>query len=304
MLEMIKKYSEDVYYRKSDLAKELEPNIASVVWEEVKKDRKQYFQEYSFLDYKIGIVWNRLVTSELLKVQQSCYRCLQMHSNFTFYIPKSMKEEDKQKWMILVHQQSYTRMYTQEWFYHALCIFEIEKKVDNTLFAFLLNDEISIFLKIFVTGGYLRERDSLLINNLLFLYYGLHGIEHIVENVKIDIESGCISENNDKTYYFLQYLMKIWLIISDIMVSLYRYKKNDSINYTYEELIERYPQLTKEQLYFYHTHHESEHYYTINNYMRACNVCYETARYSLDKLVEECWYQKQKMGKKFVYFIY
>ncbi|MBQ7890914.1 MAG: hypothetical protein IJ359_02010 [Erysipelotrichaceae bacterium] len=66
-------------------------------------------------------------------------------------------------------------------------------------------------------------------------------------------------------------------------------------------LLEYYPFLHKEQVAFYIEHRESHCYYTIQQYMKYNDVCYETSRMHLEQLVHLGWYVKKKVGKKFVY---
>ncbi len=68
-----------------------------------------------------------------------------------------------------------------------------------------------------------------------------------------------------------------------------------------QRLLEYYPFLQKEQVSFYVEHRDSYCYYTIQQYMKYNDVCYETARMHLEQLVRLGWYVKKKVGKKFVY---
>mgnify|MGYP006875948527 CR=1 FL=1 len=107
----------------------------------------------------------------------------------------------------------------------------------------------------------------------------------------------------DVTSNFLSLLSHLRLKFSDEMISLSSKKPNSPLTMDVAELCERYPMLQKESVSFYVKHRRLHHYYTLQEYMKACGVCYETARYSMEKLVDLHWYQKQKIGKKFVYFI-
>lgn len=68
-----------------------------------------------------------------------------------------------------------------------------------------------------------------------------------------------------------------------------------------QRLLEYYPFLHKKQVSFYLEHRESYCYYTIQQYMKYNDVCYETGRMHLEQLVRLGWYVKKKVGKKFVY---
>lgn len=66
-------------------------------------------------------------------------------------------------------------------------------------------------------------------------------------------------------------------------------------------LLELDVRLSKGQAHFYARHCTLGMYYTIDQYKKATKCVYETARTSMDKLVEFGYYVKTSAGKKFVY---
>lgn len=66
-------------------------------------------------------------------------------------------------------------------------------------------------------------------------------------------------------------------------------------------LLELDVRLNKHQAAFYARHCTLGMYYTIDQYKKATKCVYETARTSMDKLVEYGYYEKGEFGKKFVY---
>ena len=68
-----------------------------------------------------------------------------------------------------------------------------------------------------------------------------------------------------------------------------------------KHLLELDPRLKKGQAHFYARHCTLGMYYTIDQYKKATKCVYETARTSMDKLVEFGYYKKTAFGKKFVY---
>ena len=66
-------------------------------------------------------------------------------------------------------------------------------------------------------------------------------------------------------------------------------------------LLELDVRLKKGQAYFYARHCTLGMYYTIEQYKKATKCVYETARTSMEKLVEFGYYEKKLVGKKFVY---
>ncbi|MGN1295075.1 MAG: hypothetical protein ACI4U5_01570 [Bacilli bacterium] len=68
-----------------------------------------------------------------------------------------------------------------------------------------------------------------------------------------------------------------------------------------QHLLEIYPSLKKNQADFYSKHCTIGKYYTIAQYKREQNVVYETARTSMDNLVNLGFYKKEQIRNKFVY---
>ena len=68
-----------------------------------------------------------------------------------------------------------------------------------------------------------------------------------------------------------------------------------------KHLLELDVRLKKGQAYFYARHCTLGMYYTIEQYKKAVKCVYETARTSMEKLVEYGYYKKLEAGKKFVY---
>ena len=66
-------------------------------------------------------------------------------------------------------------------------------------------------------------------------------------------------------------------------------------------LLEIYPSMKKGQAKFYSRHCTVGKYYTISQYKKEQNVAYETARTSMDNLVNLGFYKKEQIKNKFVY---
>lgn len=66
-------------------------------------------------------------------------------------------------------------------------------------------------------------------------------------------------------------------------------------------LLEIYPSMKKNQAEFYSRHCTIGKYYTISQYKKEQNVAYETARTSMDNLVNLGFYKKEQIKNKFVY---
>lgn len=61
------------------------------------------------------------------------------------------------------------------------------------------------------------------------------------------------------------------------------------------------PELSKKQIKFFVEHSDIRSNYTVKDFQEYFGTSYETARYSLENLVEKKFYKKKKVGKKYVY---
>lgn len=68
-----------------------------------------------------------------------------------------------------------------------------------------------------------------------------------------------------------------------------------------EHLLESNPRLKRGEAYFYARHCTLGKYYTIAQYKKTLGCAYETARTSMDTLVSEGYYEKQKIKNKYIY---
>ena len=106
----------------------------------------------------------------------------------------------------------------------------------------------------------------------------------------------------DKTKDYLTFLADFDLQIKQAMVSC-NHSDSSYCKLSAAALKQRYPDISMQALQFFAAHRKTDHYYTIAQYMEVCDVCYETARKSMERFVAMQWYGKRKMGKKFVYYI-
>ena len=68
-----------------------------------------------------------------------------------------------------------------------------------------------------------------------------------------------------------------------------------------EHLLESNPRLKRGEAYFYARHCTLGKFYTIAQYKKTLGCAYETARTSMDTLVSEGYYEKQKIKNKYIY---
>lgn len=104
----------------------------------------------------------------------------------------------------------------------------------------------------------------------------------------------------DQTYLFLHFLSQLELNFKECLLLLKR-DCGDHLRMSGEQLQHRYPLLSQRQIAFFVSHRGRDEYYSIQDYMRFADVCYETARQAMEQLAAQHWYRRRKIGKRFYY---
>jgi Fic family protein len=68
-----------------------------------------------------------------------------------------------------------------------------------------------------------------------------------------------------------------------------------------QHLLETHPSMKKGEAFFYARHHTVGKYYTLSHYKQQLSCAYETARTSMEHLVQLGYYRKEKYKNKYVY---
>lgn len=283
MLETTKKYSEEAYWDKRKLREELEPYPVDPVWEEIQKYRNIFRVDYPLDDGKVYLVWNRFTITKLLE-------CMQVIEQ---YRPHEVTNVPVPEVLLGLTSAPYSGQEMRLWLQHAT------ERLDNVLSACMLellcNPREPVLVKVFFLTLYSYDEDYI---RMVLTMNGYDKLWDMVKELKVSNQ-----EDKDKTSLFHSFLRELQLKITDRMVSLKNSMKEDVRHASASILSKCYPNCTTEQIHFYVEHRTLHHYYTIKDYMVYCQVCHETARTALEQLVQMKWYQKQKLGKKFVYYI-
>lgn len=292
MFELAKRYSEDRYYRKEDILEEMDAYLIEPVWEEICKYRSIFKIDYAILGHRYYLIYNPRMIKTLMKTQQLMLKGMTHNERLSEQkdIPDSL-----QPLFVALSGRLYTAKDESSWFRYSISLLSIQ--VEESFVSFLCNDEEVMLVKLFyLLACYKKEKKQ----ELLVLFLMKEGYLHFLELFRDDSVS--VEEDiYDMTPCFLAFLHNIWLKISNLMVLLKGNCDEDTKQMQFEELKEKYPCCSDEQLHFYIDHRLPKRYYTIRQYMEYTHVCYETARYSMEQFVQQNWYQKQKLGKKFVY---
>ncbi|MGX8852342.1 hypothetical protein ACWG42_11615 [Amedibacillus sp. YH-ame10] len=288
-MEVIERYCEESYAQKQDIINELGSHIGNVIWDEIEAYRNRFL----FVIPKVNchVILCRSVVFKILKTEQKLHQVNIRDTN-------KVEEEPNPIWDMLRHQlDTIEQIDMQEWIQVACTLLRVPSVEDvEMLFSLDIPFTLVAFLCMIKFPSTNRE--------ILYLYLMkenlLHLFHYFPDNDEVDVR---LEPQIDVTYHFLRFLDQILLKICEGMVLLNSSKKQERSNLSFEELKECYPQLHEEQIRFYLAHRKQNHYYDIQQYLLFANVCYETGRSSMDKLVELGWYRKRKTGKKFVYYI-
>lgn len=279
-METIQKYTEQTYCTRADVLREFDASIADVVWREIVRYREQFRYEITCFLHSYELIFCRSVVWKMMKAENALIRFLY-----------AMEEESKtvSRWdtMDTIGIQQMKELCEQAHVQDVDCMVSI------------LRMDLPMVVRFFLCSFFKDEERDFAVTMLL-VYEGVPVREEVINMLS---ETSFPTCEKDVTYGFLRFLEQMQLKISNRMVLLKGRNKKEEQILELSALKERYPQYSDELLAFYATHRNIGHYYTIQQYVRFSHVCYETARYSLDQLVKAHWYQKQKMGKKFVYFI-
>lgn len=306
MFETARKYSETTYYNKADLEKEMDFYLVDPLWREIEQYRQLFRQEFALQGKKTYLIRNPLVNDTMAQTQELMLAWLMKHQESSqseidlFWL----KEDEKERFTRLLVKMRYDkeippRYLFQEIFDH----FIMDHNQELALRAYLETETNNLLCKLFRLAMDCDKRTAFLLYfPTLYLHHSLPLSSYVTMEELMDRLDRQIT-NLDVTSNFLTLLEVLRLKFSDEMLSLNRKDTISLQKLDARELIERYPMLQKESIAFYVAHRKLHHYYTLQDYMQNAGVCYETARYSMEKLVALKWYQKQKIGKKFVYFV-
>lgn len=287
MFETAKRYSEQTYYRKMDLMREMDYHIVAPIWEEVKSYRSIFRIEYPI--FQCYLVHNPCMLHMLMKTQHKLMQ-------YVLLTKQEVNVDTLPKHVYPLYtafiDQCNKPLKDSVWFKHCLQVLSIP--IQEPMVGFLCDDDIPLLIRLFFLF-YSYEDTTLLF--LFLLKEGYVPIHSLLSFKQKKIEK----DEQDATSSFLTFLYEIWLKLSTEMVLLKSREENDIKDKRVEELKEMYPILNEEQIRFYVEHRQAQRYYTIAQYMEYTHVCYETARYSMERFVHLHWYQKQKVGKKFIY---
>lgn len=306
MFETAKKYSEQAYYSKADVEKELDHYLVEPMWHEICQYRSLFQKEFPIHEKKTYIVYNRYVVDAIARTQECMIRYMRNHWNEPLHDLDYFWLREEEVW---IFQSFITQMETNQtyihkhMFLHILEQMDLQKQVSMLSRKKLMDEQENLLHQLFLLS---MEQDKRCAFILMYPILRCHEALSLGQILKMEEFCDLYDKKSrelDVTGSFLSFLAHIRLKLSNDMVLLNADAEKNVLQMQYQELIERYPMLQKEQIRFFIEHRTHHHYYTLQDYMKFHGVCYETARYSMEKLVELHWYQKQKMGKKFVYYI-
>lgn len=305
MFETAQKYSEMAYYSKQDIERELDHYLVDPIWHEICQYREMFRYEFPLQDKKTYLIRNPLVNDSIFRTQEMIRQYLMQPKEDISNIDIFWLQEAE----VECFKHTITQMGLHVYYDHNITMLHLieqmhlQKRIRKDALKFLLNTQQNVLLQLFMLTMDMDKKAMFVLQYPILRAHGMFSLANIIhlEDICDAVDKGLA--NLDVTSSFLSFLVQIRLKLSNEMVLLKPEQAPDVKEMQYQELIERFPNLAKAQVTFFLHHRTYQRYYTIQDYMKFCEVCYETARYSLEEFVTMRWYQKQKMGKKFVYFI-
>lgn len=317
MQTLAQKYTEEFYYSKPELAKHLNYSMIDPVWSEVVQYRSFFKKDMAIveggryvtlcyrtickMDEMMGLLYQLQSQNARMKIKQD-YQIMELTFE-TLIIDPILRG----KILPLIYDAQYAYPYQFETYYKSVLTLFDEVKLPYSVFMYLMDLNQSFLLKLGVLFHYFEQKKALLCTYfyLLLVQHGLSEILHFVDFTSLfTITSGDIHAQ-DATYLLHRILDNFHFQIKEAMFQVQarwiESKQFEAVNK--EVLVYKYPQLRLYQIEFFLNHDQIGFSYTIKQFMEYCQVSYETARYSLDELVDMGWYVKIKAGKKFIYSI-
>lgn len=298
----IRKYSEEHYFTKDEVSEDLGAFMIDPIWQEICSYREGFRYDLHIDKDGYYLTLNPYTHHKLMHVHQLMFRCLLKHRYDNWVLPDVFAECDARVLESLLTQLELNTSIDME---------RIKQKVlDRTaiiiepkLKSFLLDEDEDIFVRMYIAWLLLGKREGNIVAALLIAEQRCNTLFNILDFNECYSLVNSLPLQYDVTYGFLAFIDGIRLKFLQSVISYDSTRYDEAKSIDFDELVEQYPMLNREQIGFFVQHHKLNHYYTIQDYMKFCHVCYETARYSLDKIVDQKWYRKQKMGKKFVYYV-
>lgn len=278
MFEETRKYTEDVYCSKAMLKEHLKGMVLETLWQQVEEYRRLFRRKFNFSFYQGSIVMSVACMRKLQYTSELLYRC-----KHTGSLPLSIR-----KTLLLLQEQ-------RDWLQKAQQLLALEA-LPQDAYAFLADEEEPLLLRIFFL--YVCDVDVARWENILLLHANCQASTAMLI-WKPDVP---LATESDLTAYFLSFLDAVGLQISRSMLSLTEANISSCQTMQLQELLEHFPMLSERQLMFYVDHRTPYCCYTIRQFMEYVGVCHETARRSMEQLVERRCYMRRKIGKKYVYY--
>ncbi|MBS6373648.1 MAG: hypothetical protein KH431_03400 [Erysipelotrichaceae bacterium] len=306
MFETAQKYTDMKYCRKEEVAQDFQMLMIDPIWIEIENYRRLFRWSVPFAK-EYYITRNSCVNDRINELTDQLYGISFDHRNEHVVWEcdtRILNERQQSTAHQFINQMQIALSGDKEMMlFRFLDQWGIDHSIQRKHFAFFLDDQISIILRIFVALEFFDKVTSYaFVLFLLGSHKMLYPLSFLSISELFDINISSPVEF-DLTYKLLLFLDKLRLNLSKQVLSLGRNARDDVRILSKQELLQQYPMLSEHQAGFYVTHNQVDHYYTIRDYMTFAEVCYETARYSLEGIVKQNWYRKQRIGKKFMYYV-
>lgn len=275
MVSLKEKYTDINYANKAELTDLLEYHAIETVWKEILEYRQAFQIHYQFLNQSILFTLTPSIYQKVIETERDLrQQVLQMGNSSLFLglVDRQQFEYKLKEFLAAYYGRDY----------------DLQQQLMHTHPLILVS--ILRLLKV--------PEASLLANDVLQMYH----LSSISEDVWEIAEMLEVKEGNDQTAFLLQYMKQLQAFCESLSTKV-NTQQDKTKSEGVSELCWSYPNLSQSLITFFVEHRAGNHFYSVKDYQDWHECSYETARSSLNELVNLGWYQKIKVGKKFVYGI-
>lgn len=295
-MEIARKYSEQMYLNKLELKRYVDDASIDSIWNAMLVYRKERKYSFIFSERKTYLIMTGFLMKEMLNcsdllIQQVKEKALL----YTTFIRFSVETATT----LYEISNSLTQSLIENYNLGKICL---NLQLDLNTVSIILDEKQPFLFRLFILSQCQKCEQSEYLYFILCYQLNIIHIYTLLDLFSLKDLYKKYENENDCTYCFLIFLKQIRLKISQSMLSLKSIDLKE-MTLSVDQLKQKYPFFTEQQILFYKCHHHKKHFYTIQNYKEYNNVCYETARIAMDAFVQYGWYVKQKMGKRFIYYV-
>ncbi len=275
-MELERTYTDVVYATKKEVVQQIGYHLIEPVWKQI----LQYRHQWTIQFHDVEVCLCPGILKKMMTLNECLFQLHEVHSEGL----ESLIQTETGKWM-MHHFLKTEGLFEAR--LHQLCL--LYQCDESNIVNIHQQCPYALIFVLWCFMCFGQSEFGILLVLLKLKCAGMSALLGLMDATDFNVE-----KQQDMTYV-LDASLKKWISKAQKILLSCSYKTKD------EDLSCLYPQLKKYQIKFYQDHHVPGHYYTIEQFIRYCDVCYETGRTAMEELVSLGFYAKMKQGKKFLY---